>query len=172
MSNIPDWKSVDHKAPVRNERRVMVEVDCEPCNGQYEFCQQIKAGKSVALLYESELPTLERLTQDDAERADWAAAERTYQAQFDAAVNRIPAKDAAARQHAADSFGASPSSFFESMRPGAGGKRPFRSFRVLARDIPPPETPGNLQANQMSELAKTLAQLLGLQSQSQAAKAR
>jgi hypothetical protein len=57
------------------------------------------------------------------------------------------------------------------MRPGQGGKRPFKSHRVLARDVPPPETPANLQANQMSELAKTLAQLLGIVPQAQTAKA-
>jgi hypothetical protein len=171
MNSIPDWKSIAHKAPARNERRVMVEVDVEPVNGQHEFCQNINHGKSTILIYESELATLERLTQTEDEQRDWAHAVRLYEAERDRRLAKIPAKDEHARQLAIDTMGQSPSSFFEMQHPG--GKRPFKSHRVLARDIPPPETPANLQANQMGELAKALAQLIGLgQSQPATAKAR
>jgi hypothetical protein len=170
MSSIPDWKSIQHKAPARNERRVMVEVDVEPVNGQHEFCQPINHGKSVILIYESELPVLERLTQTEEEQRDWAYAVKQYEKERDRRLAKIPLHDELARRLVVESMGQSPSSFFETVQPG--GKRPFKSHRVLARDIPPPETPANLQANQMSELAKTLAQLLGLVPQQQAAKAR
>lgn len=169
MSSIPDWKSIPHKAPARNERRVMVEVDVEPLNGQHEFCQIINHGKSVILIYESELPVLERLTQTEEEQRDWSHAVKQYEKERDRRLAKIPLHDEHARRLAVESMGQSPSSFFETVQPG--GKRPFKSHRVLARDIPPPETPANLQANQMDNLVRALQALIGMGTQ-QPAKAR
>lgn len=158
-----DWKTLKHhNRTVLNERRVMVEVDVEPAYGQSAFEQHLPAGKSTVLIYESELAELERLTQTEEEKQNWAFAVRQYEAELERAVGRI--SDPTARAHAIGIFGKSPSSFFETVQPG--GKRPFRSHRILQRDIDPPETIANVQANQFDNLAKVLAALIG-QSQQQ-----
>lgn len=161
-----DWQSIPHKVPPRNEKRVLVEVDVDPVNGASEFCQIIPQGKHVVLLYESELAQLEKLTQDDEEKRDWATAVKQYESAL--ARHLEPIKDERARKLAEESFGFSPSYYFSVMRPG--GKRPFRSFRVLERNIPAPETPSNLQDTQFERLTEVLAKLVG--AAQQPAKAR
>ena len=146
----------------------MVEIDVEPVFGQSAFCQQLPQGKSTVLIYESEIPELERLTQTEEEKQNWLFATRQFEAALEQKVGNI--KDANARQHAIATFGQSPSSFFETVQPG--GKRPFRSHRVIQRDIDPPETSANLQANQFEKLASVLAALLGNQQPQQSHKQR
>jgi hypothetical protein len=154
-----DWKTLNQNRTVRNERRVMVEVDVEPAYGQSAFEQHLPAGKSTILIYESELAELDRLTQTEDEKQNWTFAVRQYEAELERTVGRI--SDPTARQHAISIFGKSPSSFFETVQPG--GKRPFKSHRILQREIDPPETIANVQANQFDKLASVLAALLGNQ---------
>jgi hypothetical protein len=172
MATDIDWKNTKHDVTPRNERRMFVEVDIEPAGGSTICGQRVPRGKSRILIYKSELASLEARTQSDDERALWATAVRSYEERRNAHLGRI--SDPEARKHADSEIGFSPSSIYHDLR-GAGsrGLPPVRSFRVLADDVPAPETPGNIQANQMSELAKTLAALLGLnQSQGTPAKAR
>lgn len=152
-----NWQTIPHKVPPRNEKRVLVEVDVEPANGTSEFCQHIPQGKSVVMLYESELKQLSKLTQDDEERALWSAAVTQYKAALQRHLASV--KSERARELAEKEFGLSPSYFFAISRPG--GLRPFRSFRVLERDIPAPETPANVQSSQLDRLAEALAKLIG-----------
>lgn len=151
-----DWKQIEHKVTIRNEPRLMVEVDVEPVDGCVTCEQNLKHGKQVILIYESELPKLESRTQTEQQKADWEAAKRQYESAFAQRVARI--KDPAVIELERQRFGQSPSSFFEVTNPG--GKPPIRSFKILSRDIPPPETPANLQANQMQYLADAFVRAL------------
>jgi hypothetical protein len=171
MANEIDWKSIKHDVAPRNERRMLVEVDVET-SGSTICGQRVPNGKSRILIYKSELASLEARTQSDEERADWATAVKSFKERLAIRLNRIG--DPEARRLAEETFGESPSSIYHGLRgDGSRGLPPVRSFRVLLDDVQPPETPGNIQANQMSELAKTLAALLGLNhTQGTPAKAR
>lgn len=166
---IPDWKTIEHKVTVRNEPRLLVEVDVEPACG-VGICEQfVQHGKQVILIYKSELEKLKARTQTEEHRRDWETAVKVYERNLEQQVGKI--RDPQARALAVQRFGPSPSSYYQEMHPGSTGLPPIRSFKILKDDVPPPETPANLQSNQMGELVKALSQLLGM-SQQQTAKAR
>jgi hypothetical protein len=149
-----EWRSVPHNVEPRNESRLLIEVDVHPVSGIAEFGQNIPHGKSQLLIYQSQVKQLEKLTQTAEQKSDWESAKRAFERALKKHVE--PIKDPQARRAAEASYGQSPSSFYEDMRPGEGGLPPIVSYRVVTSDIPAPETPANLQANQMQALAEAM----------------
>lgn len=149
-----NWRAIAHDVEPRNESRLLIEVDVHPVSGIAEFGQNIPHGKSQLLIYQSQVKQLEKLTQTAEQKSDWESAKRAFERALKKHVDAI--KDPAARRAAEASYGQSPSSFYEDMRPGEGGLPPIVSYRIIASDIPAPETPANLQANQMQALAEAM----------------
>lgn len=164
-----DWKNIKHDVTIRNEPRAMVEVDVEPVDGQLAFEQHLKRGKQTILVYESQLAELERLTQTERDRVKWAAAVESYEAKLAHRLEGV--RDERARERIREAFGESPASIMRDMDPKWTGMPPFRSSRVLERNVPPPETLANIQANQFGTLADVIAKAIAAAS-TQPAKAR
>jgi hypothetical protein len=151
---------VVHRAPARNEARVVLEVDVMPSNGTDVCGQHVKCGVNKVAVYASELPMVRALVQTEADRAAFAAAEQMYENEI---ASRTRGMDAAQAKVVRERENLSPWQYFAKLKPG--GMPPLRSMRVL-QEVGAPDLPEVRQEKsdaRLTEAVALLSQILAAQ---------
>lgn len=146
---------VVHRAPARNEARVVLEVDVMPSNGTDICGQHVKTGVHKVAVYESELPQVQALVQTEADRVALAAAEQMYENEIQTRA-RANGLDAEQVRVLRERENLSPWQFFAKLKPT--GMPPLRSMRVVER-VGAPDIPQVRQEKADQRLTEAVALL-------------
>lgn len=160
---------VVHRAPPRNEARVVLEVDVMPSNGTDVCGQHVKCGVHKVAVYASELPMVRALVQTEADHAALAAAERMYENEI-ATRARANGLDEAQTKVLRERENLSPWQYFAKLKPE--GMPPLRSMRVL-QEVGAPDLPEVRQEKsdaRLTEAVALLSQILAAQATAAATK--
>lgn len=175
---------VVHRASIRNETRMLIEIETDRV-GTWSLCEQAIEGgypksgdqqvhKQQLVIYASQWDEVRRLVRTEAAEAAWADALASAPQQpaiverrkaAEAALAR--AKGASARERAeqqmmnVDADTAREAIRLLLLKPGfKDGLPPLLSARPIKSNVAPPATPQNLQANQLGDLSRVLADAL------------
>lgn len=144
--NIHD--GIKHRVPARDEPRKVIEFTVASSNGVEVGGQHFPAGKHVAMVYETEVPEVERMVASASQLAAWQHAESVYEAEvqrwlvdaggFTKADLADPSRAGDVKKARERYGGPSPAAIY-SVGPNRLGLPPLRDFKVL-RDAPAPDT--------------------------------
>lgn len=162
---------VSHKAEARDESRKLISVDVFPSNGMSVGGQYAKQGKSVVVIYASELEGLMARVASDEQKSAWRDAERAYQTALsrylDTSVGKPPSNDRTSwpqeyivrRERAEKMFGETTVAL-EYSRRFPGGRPPLTELTVI-EDLPAPTTAENRDRTRMESLLTSFVETLG-----------